>query len=178
MSNLTHHIAAQLKYWRGLKGWSLDQTAQATGISKAMLGQIERAESNPTVVTLWKIAMGFQTSLSSFLPDDQHNLTPLQHHEEALSVKVLQPYDKKLGYEILHVRLKPASKHLSCAHDQGVVEDILTLNASLQMQIGELIYTAKPGENLRFNADQPHQYINPHPFEVEFYNIVHYRSAV
>ena len=59
MSMLLQHIAGQLKKLRTEKGWSLDQTAKETGISKAMLGQIEREESNPTIQTLWKIALLF-----------------------------------------------------------------------------------------------------------------------
>ena len=47
-----------LRALRKTRGWSLDQTAAATGVSKAMLGQIERGESSPTVATLWKLAGG------------------------------------------------------------------------------------------------------------------------
>ena len=67
MLELTQHIAATLQLLRKQKSWSLDKAAQATGVSKAMLGQIERGESSPTVATLWKIATGFQTSFSTFL---------------------------------------------------------------------------------------------------------------
>ena len=61
------HIAKVLRSRRAERGWSLDRAAQETGVSKAMLGQIERGESSPTVATLWKIATGFSASLSSFL---------------------------------------------------------------------------------------------------------------
>ena len=67
MLELTQHIAATLQLLRKQRSWSLDKAAQATGVSKAMLGQIERGESSPTVATLWKIATGFQTSFSTFL---------------------------------------------------------------------------------------------------------------
>ncbi len=35
-------IANHLKQLRQARGWSLDKTAEMTGVSKAMLGQIER----------------------------------------------------------------------------------------------------------------------------------------
>ena len=60
-------ISRTLKARRKERGWSLDKTAQQTGVSKAMLGQIERQESSPTIATLWKIATGLQCSFSSFL---------------------------------------------------------------------------------------------------------------
>ena len=66
MKELYKHISLTLKKLRQEKGWSLDKAAEKTGVSKAMLGQIERQESSPTIATLWKIASGFDTSFSSF----------------------------------------------------------------------------------------------------------------
>ncbi|MEZ8384857.1 helix-turn-helix domain-containing protein, partial [Vibrio splendidus] len=47
-------VGVNLKRLRQEKGWSLDKTAKETGVSKAMLGQIERGESSPTVAKLWQ----------------------------------------------------------------------------------------------------------------------------
>ena len=56
--DITQHLATTLKTQRQVRGWSLSKLAEETGVSKAMLGQIERNESSPTVSTLWKIATG------------------------------------------------------------------------------------------------------------------------
>ena len=55
MENLARFLSTTLKQLRQQRGWSLSRLAEATGVSKAMLGQIERNESSPTVATLWKI---------------------------------------------------------------------------------------------------------------------------
>ncbi len=52
--NIAQHLAATLKTLRQQRGWSLSRLAEETGVSKAMLGQIERNESSPTVATLWR----------------------------------------------------------------------------------------------------------------------------
>ena len=174
MNDLTHYIAAKCKTLRAEKGWSLDQTALHTGVSKAMLGQIERAESNPTVLTLWKIALGFQSSLSYFLPKETVVQPTLSHETEPLSVRLIQPYNEQIGYEILLVRLEAYAQHASCAHAAGVSEDLLPLNGALKLQLQTALFLVQPGENLRFAADQTHLYLNPNPFELQFYNIVHY----
>lgn len=67
MQEMNQHLAQRLKGLRSELGWSLDVAARETGVSKAMLGQIERGESSPTVATLWKIATGFRVSFSSFI---------------------------------------------------------------------------------------------------------------
>ncbi len=174
MSLLLKHIAIQLKTLRAAQGWSLDQTAQATGISKAMLGQIEREESNPTVLTLWKIAAGFHCSLSAFLPAEPRIEAVMQHQDETLSVKILQPFDPVLSYEILHITLKAHTLHHSCAHETGVIEDILPLNGEVSIQTKDQTLTVLTGQTIRFNADQAHSYINSSNADTEFYNIVHY----
>ena len=45
-------IPINLKAVRTRAGLSLSQAAELTGISKAMLGQIERGESSPTIATI------------------------------------------------------------------------------------------------------------------------------
>ena len=67
MENLHQHLSQALKQLRQANGWSLTLAANRTGVSKAMLGQIERGESSPTVATLWKIATGFNVPFSFFV---------------------------------------------------------------------------------------------------------------
>ncbi|MEG0263973.1 MAG: helix-turn-helix transcriptional regulator, partial [Citrobacter sp.] len=42
MDNVTHYLATTLRALRQQREWSLARLAQETGVSKAMLGQIER----------------------------------------------------------------------------------------------------------------------------------------
>ena len=43
---------------------SLEEVAEQTGVSKSMLGQIERGEANPTIGNLGKICSGLRVHLS------------------------------------------------------------------------------------------------------------------
>lgn len=71
MDNLTHYLATTLRTLRHQRGWSLSRLAEISGVSKAMLGQIERNESSPTVATLWKIATGLNVPFSVFISPPQ-----------------------------------------------------------------------------------------------------------
>ena len=66
MEYLNSLIGKKLKEIRSAKRLSLEEVTKLTGVSKAMLGQIERGISNPTVSTLWKIATGLKVSFSFF----------------------------------------------------------------------------------------------------------------
>ena len=62
-------ILINLKSIRENAGLSLSQTSELTGVSKAMLHQIEKGDSSPTIATLWKLAKGFRLPLTAFLED-------------------------------------------------------------------------------------------------------------
>ncbi len=49
-------VGGSLREIRRRQGHSLDTLAAASGVSRAMLGQIETGKSIPTITVLWKIA--------------------------------------------------------------------------------------------------------------------------
>ena len=59
---IDRRISENLRRIRKARGMSLDTMSERTGVSKSMLGQIERGESNPTVSTIEKIAEGLKIS--------------------------------------------------------------------------------------------------------------------
>ena len=81
------NIGKNLNNVRKRRRLSLDKVAELTGVSKAMLGQIERGESTPTVNVLWKIATGLKVSFSSLLANrEEDKETLLIHHSEVTPI--------------------------------------------------------------------------------------------
>ena len=71
--NLNDVIAVNLKRLRTERNLSLGGLAELSGVSKVMLSQIEKGESNPTINTIWKIAVGLQVSYTRLID------SPLDH---------------------------------------------------------------------------------------------------
>jgi transcriptional regulator with XRE-family HTH domain len=71
MEDITLLVAENLKRVREEKKLSLDKLAELTGVSKSMLGQIERGESSPTISVVWKIANGLKMSFTALLSAPQ-----------------------------------------------------------------------------------------------------------
>ncbi|WP_419419640.1 helix-turn-helix domain-containing protein [Legionella sp. D16C41] len=188
MDHLTRFIGSRLRILRQQNGWSLDKAAEETAVSKAMLGQIERFESSPTVATLWKIASGFRVSFSSFLKENwdtknatsKHNKPRLiNHHEEKIYLTPLVPFDEQLNFEIFQIELLPGGQQLSSAHAKGVIEHVIIVQGELKVLIKEDWQKLKTGDSLRFNADVTHGYCNPNNKEpVIFHNIIHYPTGI
>ncbi|KTC76923.1 helix-turn-helix domain-containing protein [Legionella brunensis] len=184
MQNMSAHIAKTLRSLRQQRGWSLDKAAQETGVSKAMLGQIEREESSPTVAILWKIATGFQVSFSSFLAEStlssqeliyryapEQGLKPV---EEQIRIKALFPFDKQLRFEMFVIELLPGCEQLSTPHEQGVIEHVIVISGKMEVLINDVWQPLQCGEGLRFDAHQPHGYRNNGHENALFHNIIHY----
>ena len=186
MTDINGRIAARLRGLRQARGWSLDRAAQATRVSKAMLGQIERGESSPTVATLWKIAAGFDTSFSGLLEEAPADGGVLLRSstggdwptdDGSIQVRTLFPYDPALGIEFLVVELQPGVCHQSVPHAAGVTEHVIPLNGELEILVDGVWRSVACGEGLRFAADRPHAYRNSGSGPLLFHNLIHYRAA-
>ncbi|WP_299495583.1 XRE family transcriptional regulator [uncultured Shewanella sp.] len=191
MMNPNQDLARMLKFYRQQKSWSLDKTAHETGVSKAMLGQIERGESSPTVAKLWKIATGMQLSLSQLLePDHAQNntLTPRnqkptirqaaalrqQQTVDDMLVSTLFPYDPQLKFEVFEITLLPGFEKHAQAHAKGVIEHALMINGQMDLLIEDTWQVLINGDSIRFNADQLHGYRNSTKDVAIFHNIIYY----
>lgn len=182
-SAINAHIAAVLRALREERGWSLDRTAQACGVSKAMLGQIERGESSPTVATLWKIASGFEISFSRFFPHDElppavrgaaRRTAAFNDPDTMMNVAPLLPFDPHTRFELLVVELEPGCCRLSAPHAHGVIEHVIVVDGTLEVLIeGEWQALAR-GEAARFAADREHGYRNRGADSATFHNLIHY----
>lgn len=182
MQEPTPHIAATLKMLRAAQGWSLDRASRATGVSKAMLGQIERGESSPTVATLWKIAGGFRVSFSLFFeqasvegsPPDNAAHAVLEDAAAGMTVTPLFAFDPDLRFEMFLIELAPGAYSESSPHERGVVEHVVVLEGALDLGLDGAWDALGTGEARRFAADREHGYRNRGERAVRFHDVIHY----
>jgi len=176
-------ITLKLREVRAAAGLSLSKAAELTGVSKAMLGQIERGESSPTIATLWKIAKGFQLPLSALIETtasrdvSDARVFRTVTFPGSLKVKIVFPFDPALGAETFHVDLSPNQSHESPAHAAGVTEEVFVLSGSLEvLRAGEWV-PLQSGQGLRFAADLPHGY-RAGSAGAAFLNMHHYGQRI
>ncbi|MEW6983418.1 helix-turn-helix domain-containing protein [Colwelliaceae bacterium 6471] len=161
-------IGKKLKKARKNKGWSLERTANNTGVSKAMLGQIERGESSPTITTLWKIASGLQQSFSSFITDENEAGTVAQSivanfpDAKGIHFETIFSYQDDVAMEMYQLTIAGNYEHQASAHTPGVIEHIIVKQGNISIWFNEQWHHLSAGQVIRFNADQPHVYANQH----------------
>ncbi|UOY92445.1 XRE family transcriptional regulator [Ectobacillus sp. JY-23] len=175
-------VGQNVKRLRAQRGWSLDKTAEMTGVSKGMLHQIERGETQPTVTTLWKIATGLHVSFSSLLQEDHGSVSVVQRKSAPditedngnCLVYVLFPFDPQTQIEIFTIILKAGSSYRSTPHNEGVHEHITVTSGTFQIRIDDQAYTLEAGEAIRFAGNVPHSYHNAGDDEAVIQVVMHY----
>lgn len=79
MDYLNQNISMNLRRIRLARGYSLDMVAEQTGVSKSMLGQIERGEANLTIGILGKIVSGLRVELTDLVETPKEQVYPVLH---------------------------------------------------------------------------------------------------
>lgn len=187
MADPKQYLAKTLKKIRNDKGFSLDTTAGLTGVSKAMLGQIERGESSPTISTLWRIATGLDVSLTTFIepaPTSYSQATVIrtaddirQHPADGgLHIAPLFPFDEALGFEYLELTFEAGYERRSKAHAPGVIEFITIIKGQLDVLSEKKWHSLKEGQTIRFAGDKPHGYRNLNDMDARVINLIHYQN--
>ncbi|MBB6623547.1 helix-turn-helix domain-containing protein [Clostridium gasigenes] len=182
MKNLNLIIGNKLKSIRNERNLSLDEVAKLTGVSKAMLGQIERAQSNPTVSTLWKISTGLKVSFSFFVDENQDDLkviyqndiSPIIEENNRMKLYPIFPFDSNKGFEIFTIELGPGCNHISTPHNDGVEEYIIVTEGQIEITINDKKFILQKGNSIRFMANKPHSYKNINQDISVFQNIIFY----
>ncbi|MFA9424521.1 MAG: helix-turn-helix domain-containing protein [Sedimentibacter sp.] len=182
MNNPLLNISNTLKKTRFENGLTLEETANLTGVSKAMLGQIERAESTPTISTLWKIATGLKISFSELLSTNQESnssinieeLEPVYESEDKMLLYNVFPFDPITGFEYFYIKLLPGAHHLSTPHKPLTQEYVVVTEGKLDVIVGSKKHVLQSPSAFSFRADIQHSYSNPYEKEVVFQNIVKY----
>lgn len=168
-------IAQRLRGIRKERNLSLDATAKLTSVSKAMLGQIEREESSPTISKLWQIATGLEVSFSSFFA---FNSLLAQEHSAftdklGMEVRTVFNFQQDTNIEVLDVHLSDYHEQTSSPHSVGVIEHVIMMEGELELFYDGNWSLLKKGDRVRFHADQKHIY-KAKSASVRFQNIISY----
>ncbi len=168
MEQLNTLIADNLRGIREERKLSLDNVAKLTGVSKSMLGQIERAEVNPTVATLWKISKGLKISFTQLMDRPEadielvikSDIQPLVEDGGKFRNYPVFPFDTTRRFEMYTLDIEEGSHLEAEAHPQGTHEFISVFSGELTLDINGDKYTIAAGNSIRFKADVPHGYLN------------------
>jgi transcriptional regulator with XRE-family HTH domain len=182
MDNLNELLGENLKGLRSDRGLSLDAVAKLSGVSKSMLGQIERGDVNPTISTVWRIANGLRVSFTSLVtrPQDDSEVVvraetdPLVEDGGKVRNYPVFPFDADRGFETYYVEFDADGYLHADAHSPGTQEFLTLHGGQLAVRVADEEHTLGRGDSIRFKADVPHSYHNPGTETVSLTMVIHY----
>jgi transcriptional regulator with XRE-family HTH domain len=133
MDDPTPALAARLRLERDARGWSLGDLAQRSGVSKAMISKIERAEASPTAALLGRLSGALGLTLSALL-------ARAEGKPERLTRAANQPRwrDPKSGY--VRRQLSPAAAAIELVRVELPARRSVSFPASAYAFVRELIF--------------------------------------
>ncbi|NLM70569.1 MAG: helix-turn-helix domain-containing protein [Synergistaceae bacterium] len=169
METLEKIVAENLKGLRTRRKLSLDKVSALTGVSKSMLGQVERGESSPTLQTVWKIANGLRIPLSELtdapVPETESfskdRVAPILGDNGRFRVYPIFPYDGRNRFEFLSIEMDRGAFSSSEPHIDGTVEYVHVFEGEIVIMAGDEERCLGCGDSMKYRADRPHSYHNP-----------------
>jgi XRE family transcriptional regulator, regulator of sulfur utilization len=167
-------LAANLRRGRLARGWSLRELSGLSGLSKALLSQIERGQANPTVEVLVRLSDLLDTTATDLLRqpllapeiirgadlDGPLGASADGHgHGDASTVHLLfTGYD--LGrFEVYRSRLFPHAKSQVSTHGPGSMEYVIVVQGRVTLVSDDVHHVLERGDAARFSGQSAHYYL-------------------
>ena len=166
-SELAGAIGARVREERLTRRWTLDQLAEAAGVSRRMLVTVEQGGANPSVGTLLRLGDALGVGLPALVEPAPRTTVTLTRRGEAptlwtgaggghselvagtRSPDVVELWDWTLG---------AGDRHASEAHTAGTKELLHVLQGQLTVQIGAQTFALSTGDAIAFPGDVAHAY--------------------
>ncbi|UJW76735.1 helix-turn-helix domain-containing protein [Rhizobium sp. SL42] len=180
-------VAERLKSLRAERGLTLDALADLSGVSRAMISRVERAEASPTAALLARLCSALGVSLSVFFDNDCRQPRPLARRAD-------QPLwrDPDSGYlrravsppatgrgagsavDIIEVEF-PAGAEVRFPgrlSSRSQTQHVWVFEGEIVMHVGEDVYHLSAGDCLFMNVADVHGYRNPGPIAARYAVVV------
>jgi transcriptional regulator with XRE-family HTH domain len=177
-NSLSSAMARTVKALRTEHGWSLDQLAARSGVSKGVLVALEQGRSNPNLTTLARLSDAFgvpatllvDVSAPAVRVADASRV--LWQGESGGSGTILGATDPPWGAELWHWEVMPGETFGGEAHVSGTRELAWVESGVLTVTVAGEPYQVSPGQCAKFPGSLHHRYSNTGDQPVRFTMVV------
>lgn len=162
-------VARTVRALRGAHGWSLDQLAARSGVSKGVLVALEQARGNPNLGTLIRVAEALGIPLTRLVQVEEEppiQLFPSSRHvvlwqgESGGTGTLLAGSDPRPSVELWRWELRPGERRQSDAHTSGTREIVTVETGAICLCVGDSRTEVAAGDAAVFRGDRAHAYVN------------------
>ena len=186
-NSVAQAIGGRVKQGRTGRGWTLDQLAERSGVSRRMLVSIEQGSANPSIATLLLIGDALGIGLPALVDMDRPSSLRVTRAGtapvlwrgklggQAVLVAGTEPPDVT---ELWDWTLAPSESHSSQAHAAGTRELLFVLDGQLELRVGQHAAVLAQGDSASFAGDLPHGYLNADPAQVARFALTVFEPGV
>jgi transcriptional regulator with XRE-family HTH domain len=176
-------LGRRIAVLRKAKGLTLQQLAARSGVSRAMLSKVERAEKSPTLAIMSRIARGLDVSLSTLIGarPNSSKVVVVRKAERVIFKDSVSGFDRELlsphhvdnGVELLLHEI-PAGKSSGVlpVYTTPTEKYLIVHQGSLTVVIGENRHTLREGDCLYFEVTSPYSFMNEGRVPCSYYLFV------
>ena len=168
--HLNRHLGRRVKHLRAARGWSLEDLAKVSGVSRSMLSEIEREQANPTLAVTFRIARAFGMALGELVetPGATSSVHVIRaddraHHyrsDKDCRIRTLSPLNLEKDVEFYEVQLQPGGALRSAPHFEGTREFLTVEKGRVQVESAADVEILERGDSASYRADVPHAILN------------------
>ena len=186
-TDLAPVVGGNLRRLRTKRALSLERWSQLSGVSRAMLGQIELCQSAPTINVLWKIARALEVTFSALISSRTQSGALVLRTDEAkilsskdrsFTSRALFPFDEPRRVEFYELRLAGGGVETADAHAPGTSENLVVTAGTVEIDVAGETHRLTAGDSILFEADAPHAYRNAGKVEAVMYLVMTYAEEV
>ncbi|MBV9448250.1 MAG: cupin domain-containing protein [Streptosporangiaceae bacterium] len=160
-------MARTMQALRAERGWSLDQLAARSGVSKGVLVALEQGRSNPNLATLARIGDAFGVPVTLLVDVGSEPAVLIGDASRVLwqgpsggTGTILGATDPPWGAELWRWELQPGESFGGEAHVPGTREMVCVESGTLTVTVAGERHEIGPGRSARFAGGLPHRYNN------------------
>jgi transcriptional regulator with XRE-family HTH domain len=166
---LDRQIARRLSGLRAERGWTLEELAGRTGISRASLSRLERCELSPTATMLFNLCGQYGWTLSRLMAEAESGPPSVVRSKDQVIWKdpesgyvrrIVSPPHPNLRGELAEISLPPGS---SIAYDvsplPGLEHHLWMLEGALSLEIDAVQFHLQKGDCVRYVLSGPSRFI-------------------
>lgn len=161
---LNSAVADNIKRIRKSRKLSLERTAEIAGVSRSMLGQIERGEANPSVAILGRLAAALKVPAEEFLRCDDFEprllwrdleSKPVRTDSGKVVLRTVMPYDEATRLESALVDIYISGTFAPEVSVPGCVCTVTVISGTGHLTENGEDCDLQERDSLRFAADRP-----------------------
>jgi transcriptional regulator with XRE-family HTH domain len=163
MSAVVNTIGSNLRRLRTQQRLSLAELAARSRVAKATLANLEQGRGNPTIETLWALALGLDVAFSDLLEQSDEPEIELVRADEGarvvsggLDLRLLDRLHRGGLTEVFEFTLD--GHHDGLPHGPGIVECLLVTSGRMRGGPADEPVELGPRDFVRYPADRPHVY--------------------